>query len=110
MIYEFKTHTTMKPYNRDKWFIMSDIVRDIEVEADNIENALEMWRDEVEGVEVSKNALKNREPMFTEYKDGTCKQTGFVITASGMFNDDYTRWVRQYVECWVKIRTVSECF
>ena len=110
MIYRFETYTTMKPYNRDKWFILGDIVRDVEVEADSIDEALEKWRDEVEGVDVSKNALKTKQPMYTEYKGGTTKQTGFVITASGMFNDDYRRWVKQYVDCWVKIRTVEECF
>lgn len=109
MICRFDTYTTMKPYNCKKWFIMSDIVRPIEVEADSIDEALEMWRDEIEGVEVSKNALKNREPMYA-YKDGTSKQTGYVITASGMFNDDYKRWVKQYVECWVKIRIIEEAF
>ena len=104
MLYEFKTYTTMKPYNHDKWFIMSDIVKDIEVEAENLDEAFEKWRDEVEGVEVSKNALKTKEPIFNN--DG--EPNGYIITASGMFNDDYKRWVKQYVECWVRVRTVSE--
>jgi len=78
MLYEFKTYTQMKPYNCEKWFILHDIVRDIEVEADSIDEALEIWREEVDGVDISRHALKTKEPMYTEYKDGTSKQTGYV--------------------------------
>lgn len=44
--YLFQTTVTMKPYNNKKWWVNSDIIRDIVIEADNINKALSQYREQ----------------------------------------------------------------
>lgn len=48
MKYIFKTTATMKPYNNKNWWIDSDIISEKRIEADNIKEALSLYRSEVE--------------------------------------------------------------
>ena len=61
MNYIFKTTATMKEYNNKKWYIDGGIVSDMRINADSVENALEIYRERVEEkhcIIISKNAIK----------------------------------------------------
>jgi hypothetical protein len=65
MNYIFKTTATMKEYNNKKWYIDGGIVSDMRIDADSVENALEIYRERVEKkhcITISKNAIKNNRP------------------------------------------------
>lgn len=109
--YIFKTTTTMKEYNRKKWWIDSNIVPEIRICAESVNDAISKYRDIVNdkhGVEISENAIKTKSPMFVDTVNGDTKQVGYVITASTYFDDDHYRWVKQYVDLWVVILTVVD--
>ena len=48
MNYIFKTTATMKEYNNKKWWIDGDIISDMRINADSVENALEIYRERTE--------------------------------------------------------------
>lgn len=76
MNYIFKTTATMKEYNNKKWYIDGGIVSDMRINADSVENALEIYREQVEEkhyINISKNAIKNKSEMFADLSDGSVK-------------------------------------
>lgn len=104
--YRFDTTTTMKEYNREKWWIDGDIIRPIVIQAENLKEALKEYKKHAEndGVYISENALRTKSPMYVDLKSGGCKQVGFVITGSSTFRDDNNYcWKNQYVDLWVRI-------
>ena len=111
MLFIFKTSATMKPHNNKKYWISSDIIREKQIEAVDLNNAIKAyaeWVDNENYITISKNAIKKRRPMYRHMKDGSEKQIGFVFTAQSEFNDDYKRLVKQYIDLWVEIITVVE--
>lgn len=112
MNYIFKTTVTMKEYNNKKWYIDSDIVSDMRIAADSLENALEIYRKQVEEkhyINISKNAIKNKSEMFVDLSDERGKQIGYVITGKTQFDKgDYTGYSTQYIALWVTILTVID--
>ena len=63
----------MKEYNNKKWYIDSGIVSDMRIDADSVENALEIYRERVEEkhyITISKNAIKNKSEMFVDLSNG----------------------------------------
>lgn len=88
MNYIFKTTATMKEYNNKKWYIDGGIVSDMRIDADSVENALEIYRERVEEkhyINISKNAIKNKSEMFVDLSDGGAKRVfnSFVAFAAG---------------------------
>lgn len=111
MNYIFKTNATMKDYNCTKWFIDSDILSEMRINADSVDRALSVYRSRAEecGVSISQNALKSKSAMFVGMPDGSAKQVGYVITGKTEFaKGDYTGWSTQYIDLWVTILTVVE--
>lgn len=112
MNYIFKTTATMKEYNNKKWYIDGGIVSDMRINADSVENALEIYREQVEEkhyINISKNAIKNKSEMFADLSDGSVKQVGYVITGKTEFDKgDYTGYSTQYIDLWVTILTVVD--
>lgn len=111
MEYIFKTNTTMKEYNCNKWWIDRDLIRDIYIEAETLDEAIEEYRKIVNGhyVDISRNAIKNKSPMYIDDVNGNAKQIGYVFTASTDFEkENYGGWSKQYIDLWVKIITVAE--
>jgi len=106
MTYLFKTRQYMKDYNRDKYFIISDYVKDITIEEDNLDRAIKKYAEELEtyGTYVSKNAINTKETMYDE-KNNPC---GYVFTAHGDFRDDTKyRWTKQYFEVYAHIYEIQ---
>lgn len=112
MNYIFKTTATMKEYNNKKWYIDGGIVSDMRIDADSVENALEIYRERVKEknyIDISKNAMKNKSEMFVDLSDESTKQVGYVITGKTEFDrDDYTGYSTQYIDLWVTILTVID--
>ena len=108
--YLFKTTTTMREYNEDKWWIDPNIVKDKYINAENLNEALKEYKDLVETVyiTISDNAIKNKTPMYVDTKDGKSKQIGYVLTGKTDFQDDQGNWISQYIELWVEILTITE--
>ena len=105
--FRFETTATMKPYNNQKWWIDGDIVRPMEIDAENVKAALAEWREKVQSrdyIEISKNALKEKQPMYIDNVEGNCEQIGYVITGKTMFDKgDYSGYTYQFIDLWVKI-------
>ena len=112
MNYIFRTQATMKEYNNKKWYIDGGIVSDMRINADSVENALEIYREQVEEkhyISISKNAIKNKSEMFVDMPGGDAKQVGYVITGKTEFDKgDYTGYRTQYIDLWVTILTVVD--
>ena len=102
----------MKEYNNKKWYIDGGIVSDMRIDADSVENALEIYRERVKEknyINISKNAIKNKSEMFADLSDGSVKQVGYVITGKTEFDrGDYTGYSTQYIDLWVTILTVID--
>lgn len=111
MKFLFTTVTTMKEYNRKKWWIDGDIIPQMHIEADNLNAALKKYQQyayDKSCINVSDNALKNKLPMYIDTKQGV-KQTGYVITGSCDFEDrENYRYSKQYVDLWIDIETIVD--
>lgn len=113
MLYQFKTTATMKPYNNKNWWIDSDIVKEITIEAETITAALKEYQEEVRDrfyIDISDNAIKTKSPMYMDTETGEPVQVGFVITASTDFNNNYHGWVKQFIDLWVNVNIISNPF
>lgn len=112
MNYIFKTTATMKEYNNKKWYIDGGIVSDMRINADSVENALEIYRERVKEkhfINIFKNAIKNKSEMFADLSDGSVKQVGYVITGKTEFDrGDYSGYSTQYIDLWITILTVVD--
>ena len=108
--YEFSTTTTMKEYNREKWWIDSDIIRPIIISAENLKKALQKYVQHCDSmaIKISANALRTKSPMYVDTKEGA-KQVGYVITGKFDFMDDRNyHWSTQYIDLWVNISGISD--
>lgn len=108
--YIFKTTATMKPYNNKKWWIDSDIIREIKISAVDLKTALEKYRETViekYGIDISCNAMKNKNPMYYDDENGVARQCGYVITGKTEFDrGNYTGYSTQYINLWITALTV----
>ena len=109
--YIMKTRTTMKDYNCKKWWIDHNYIRDVKVSAANPAEAIKAYAEIVNKEHfdiISKNALKNKVPMYSETPDGEDKQIGYVLTAKTLFDKgDYSGYSEQYIDLWVEILQIS---
>ena len=111
--YQFRTTATMKEYNHEKWWIASDVVRDIQVQAETIRDALKEYQRTVQErdyISISDHAIKNPAPMYRDTKSGESVQVGYVITAKTDFDDNRRRRVTQYIDLWVTIHEIKNPF
>lgn len=110
--FEFKPYTTMKEYNQDNYWIMNDIIRPLDITADDLNAALLKFAEHAEesGIYISKNALRKKSAMFQDTTEADHRQIGYVITgATDIQKDDYS-WSKQFVDIWTEIRIVNSCF
>ena len=108
--YLFKTKAAMKEYNAGKWWINCDIIGNKSIQAEDVNKALAIYAEEVNksyAADISRNALKNKSPMYIDTCEGV-KQIGYVVTASSLFDKgDYSGFVTQYFDLWIEILTVN---
>lgn len=101
MKYIFKTICTMKPYNREKYWIERNCVKDKIIEADNLSEAIKVYAeqlDENDFICVSKTAIKQKSNMYI----GDNKMIGYVFTGSTEMDG-----VKQYIQLWTEIMEVN---
>lgn len=111
--YLLETATTMKPHNNKKWWIDSGIIQPVTVKAENINDALKQYQTIVKDkfyIDISDNALKHKNEMFVDTKQGETIQTGYVITGKYEFDNDYGKFVQQYIDLWVTINIITNPF
>lgn len=112
MKYLFKTNATMKEYNRKNWYIDRDYIRDKIIDAESFKIAFDKYIEEINKEHydiVSKNAVKNKQPIYIDTKDGGAKQVGFCITASTIFDKgNYRGWSKQYFDLWVEMLELKD--
>ncbi len=113
MKYFFQTSATMKEYNNKKWWIDSDIIKNIIIEAESVDDAILIYKEhcnDKHGVNISANAIKNKEPIYTDTETGA-EQCGYILTAKTDFCDDNNyKWTAQYIDLWVNISIVQNPF
>ena len=111
MRYSFNTSATVKEKDRGKWWLDDDLVKTIELEASNLMEALEKYREIVndrEYVHISKNAIQKKEKMFIDRRFGErSKQIGYVITGSTCFERENGGFVNKFIDLWIEIRVIS---
>lgn len=111
MLYSFKTSTTLKEKDREKWWMDNNLVKTIELEASNLCEALEKYREIVnyeDYVHISKNAIQKKQSMYMDIKPGgQSKQIGYVINGSTCFERENGDLVNKFIDLWIEIRIVS---
>ena len=73
----------MKEYNNKKWYIDGGIVSDMRIEANSVENALEIYRERVKEkhyIDISKNAIKNKSEMFVDLSNGGAQNKSVMLS------------------------------
>ncbi len=90
--YIFQTTATMKPYNKEKWWVDYDIVGDVAITADSLKQALKEYRE-----------------IVIDDKDGRPKQVGYVLTGKTYFEDsEHGGFSARYINLWVRIVTIDD--
>ena len=108
--YLLNTSATMKENDHGKWWIDRDIIGAKYINAENVNDALQKYADTVKEkhyVSISENALKNKNAMFVDSKDGSAKQIGYVITGKTSFDNDRGRWIDKYIDLWIDISIID---
>ena len=110
--YQFKSTTTMKDYNCQKWWIDGKIIPEMIIQADNVKAAISQFAEksaEYCGITISANAIRTKSPMFIDTVDGKSKQVGYVITGkTEMYDDSKCKFSEQYVDIWVNIAEICD--
>lgn len=104
--YILKTTTTMKEYNRNKFWIDANIIGEFAITADNVSEALKKYQEFIQDnhfIDISNNALKNKAPMYIDGKSGEALQIGYTITAKCDFLSDNGHRSTQYIDLWVEV-------
>lgn len=114
MLYNFKTAITLKESDIGKWWLDGELVKTIELNAEDLWGALNKYREIVNdttSVCISKNAIKKREGCYVDDKDGKPKQVGYVVTGSTYFERNNGDCIKKFIDLWVEIRVISyPCF
>ena len=109
--YIFKTTTTMKQYNNKKWWIDGGVITEKRIAAENLNEAIVEYVRRVENehyITISRNAIKNKEPIYIDTKNGEPKQTGYILTGKSDFQYDSGEFSAQYIDLWIDIITTVE--
>ena len=110
MRFQFTTTTTIKEQDRGKWWINSDLIDTITLHADTLEQALKRYKltvNDIGIVTISDNAMRNKEPMYVDDKDGNPHQVGYVLTGKTLFEGD-SGYVDKYIDLWVQIHILTD--
>ena len=111
MRYSFNTSAALKEKDREKWWLDYDLIKTIELDASNLCEALEKYREIVSDryyVHISKNAIQKKRKMFIDEKPGgRPKQIGYVITGSTCFEREDGGFVNKFIDLWVEIRVIT---
>lgn len=108
--YLFKTSACVKPCDYKKWWVDRKVIGDFTVQSDSFLNAIAEFAENCngKGYSISKNAIKNRQPIYHDSRKGDPVQTGFVFSAKTIFFDENRgKWINKYIDLWVDIFMIS---
>lgn len=112
--YILTTTATVKPCDYKKWWMDGDIIKTKYITANTPQEALKIYAEEENKgytVEISKNALKTKQPMYIEDSEGNTTQIGYVITGKTPFDKgDYSGYVDKYIDLWIEITRIEDAF
>ena len=105
--YQFET--SVVPTTKDFWI---DADETYTIEANNLNEALDRFYEEVEMnhyIDISKNAMKTKQPMYIDDKEGNAIQVGYVIKGSTEvdFSDYGSDYRKKYVDIWTTITEIN---
>lgn len=109
MRFQFDTSTTVKYQDKGKWWVNSDLIETITLHADTLEQALERYKltvNDIGIVTISDNAMRNRNPMYIDDKNGS-RQVGYVLTGKTTFYGD-SGGVDKYIDLWVRVCILTD--
>lgn len=110
--YLIRTSCTMKPYNRQRYWIDSNIIGEIRICAESIDEAIKglQCASEERGITISATAVKNKEPMYIDDKEtGETQQVGYVFTGKTEIWDRSANVAgsTQYIDVWAMFEIVA---
>lgn len=108
--YLINAECSMKPYNRGKWWIDRNIIKETTIAAESIADAINAFRKIAEdnSIYISNNAIKQKSPMYCDVPgEEEPRQCGYVLTGKTKFYDDERFcFSTQYIEVWMEIKEV----
>ena len=108
--YEIKTRVYMKDYNCEKFFIMSDYVDNVAIDAPSVSAALQLYREKLDneyGIEISDHAIKNREYIY----NNAGNPCGYAMTGKTLIADRSANYCGyQYIDVYARINVLSAAF
>ena len=110
--YLFITTTTVKPIDKEKWWIDHKLVPNMYIRANKLHEALKEYQKIIEdyGITISTNALKNKSSMFIDDENGNPIQIGYVITGKTLFHKNGEGWIDKYIDLWIEIQEIKNPF
>ena len=106
--YYFEVSTTTKPKDRGCWYIDIDYIKNQTIKAESLPDAVNAFIEKVNaehyGSFISKNAAKNKQPIYIDDENGDAVQIGYIITAKTLFDKgNYNGFVNKYIDLWLAI-------
>lgn len=98
----------MKDYYGGEFWIDENIIGSVRLEAGSTTEAFALFLDktqEIGIIDISKNALKNKRPVYIDIMGNV--QIGWCVTGSVLFENEYSRAKKKYVDLWAEIEQVS---
>jgi len=104
---------SIEPTNNTWWDTRKN--ENVRIQAENIKAANEKFLSILEDdyyFEISKTAKKRPQKMYTEYKDGTSKRTGYVWKASTEieWNENNITWKKVFANIWTEVSILNNPF
>mgnify|MGYP001165613235 FL=1 len=108
--YLFNSKTILKEKDRDKWWLDDDIIKQIEITAEDVHQALELFikeQNEDGYVSFSKSAIKNKGNIYI-YTDNKPIQVGYSLIGKTAFEEDKKGgYIDKYIKVCIEIQEIS---
>ena len=103
---------SVEPTNNTWWDSRKN--ETVKVKAENLKAANEAFFEVLEekyGFDISKTAKKRPSKMYTEYKDGSSKRTGYIWKASTEIEWSHEKpWKKVFADIWTEINVLNNPF
>lgn len=104
---------TVEPTNNSWWSTYRN--ESVKINAESLKAAKEKFFEVLEEsyfFELSKTARKKPAKMYTDFKDGSTKRTGYVFKASTEieWNENNIRWKKVFANIWTSINVLMNPF
>lgn len=96
--------------NTSGYWIDRDFIKSQKISSLYVNGAIESFRGicKDNGIDISDNAVKTKQPIMVDTKDGKSVQVGFIFKASTeTYNDLKRKYVKFRLEIWVEISELN---